>query len=91
MRSQEILAKLEGIFEFQKGQYRVDLNSRRAENHLEVSSNLIKLHGLEEVSPRRRISTLRVHEPLPTLSIKRSSEVIISKRLGFGPSFPFKP
>jgi magnesium chelatase family protein len=78
MRSQEILAKLEGIFEFQKGQYRVDLNSRRAENHLEVSSNLIKLHGLEEVSPRRRISTLRVARTLADLEYQ---EVIRSHHI----------
>jgi magnesium chelatase family protein len=67
MSTNEILLKLESVYEFQKSQYRVDTNSRRQEIHLAVSESQLRLHGLDEVSPRRRQSTLRVARTLADL------------------------
>ena len=69
-KTQDILLHLLKVYEFQKTQFRCESNSRRPESKLGTSEGLIKLHGLDELTSRRRISTLRVARSLADLEFQ---------------------
>lgn len=63
----QIFEKVMGVFEFQKTQFRPKWNAMLSEKEILLPENLFRVHGLEELTPRRRIATLRVARSLADL------------------------
>ncbi len=68
--TQQLLKQLEPVYAFQQSQYRVGSNSRQPESAIAIPDGLASMHGLNELSPRRRLSTLRVARTIADLEFQ---------------------